>query len=267
MGRLIKNFTKYRYLLGELVKKDIKLKYRRSYLGILWTMIEPLLTMIVLAVVFGTLLGRKGADPRVPFAVYILTGRLLYTFFSSATKSAMKSIRANGGMIKKVYVPKYMYPLSGIISNFIIFLISLLVLVAVIIFFTITGDYRVPISLSVLGAIVPLILLFIMSTGVGLILSTLAVFFRDLEYLWGVLVMLIMYCSAIFYYASTLGGDRLRLIKLNPLFGIIENFRRCIFNQGVDMVLLGYTAGVSVLALVVGIVLFYKQQDKFILNI
>ena len=85
--------------------------------------------------------------------------------------------------------------------------------------------------------------------------------------MWGVLLMLIMYCSAIFYYASTLGGDRLRLIKLNPLFGIIENFRRCIFNQGVDMVLLGYTAGVSVLALVVGIVLFYKQQDKFILNI
>ena len=267
MGRLIKNFTKYRYLLGELVKKDIKLKYRRSYLGILWTMIEPLLTMIVLAVVFGTLLGRKGADPRVPFAVYILTGRLLYSFFSSATKSAMKSIRANSGMIKKVYVPKYMYPLSGIISNFVIFLISLIVLVAVIIFFSITGEYQVPPSISIVGAIIPLIILFILSTGVGLILSTMAVFFRDLEYLWSVLLMLIMYCSAIFYYASTLGGDRLRLIKINPLFGIIENFRRFLFGQGVDMVLLGYTAGISLIALLLGIVMFYKQQDKFILNI
>ncbi len=267
MGRLIKNFTKYRYLLGELVRKNIKLKYRRSYLGILWTMIEPLLTMIVLSVVFGVLLGRKGADPRVPFAVYVLTGRLLYSFFSSATNSAMKSIRSNSGMIKKVYVPKYMYPLSGIISNFVIFLISLIVLVAVILFYTMTGAYTVPISISILGAIIPLIILFFFSTGVGMMLSTMAVFFRDLEYLWSVLLMLIMYCSAIFYYASNMKGTALQLIKFNPLFGVIENFRRCIFNQGMDWYLLGYTSAISVVVMVIGIFMFYKQQDKFILNI
>ena len=122
MSSILKNFNKYRYLLGELAKKNIKLRYRRSYLGILWTLIEPLLTMIVLSIVFGTLLGRHNTDKAfvgVPFPVYVLTGRLLYSFFSSATNSAMKSIRANGAMIKKVYVPKYMYPISGIISNFI----------------------------------------------------------------------------------------------------------------------------------------------------
>ena len=267
MGRLIKNFTKYRYLLVELVKKNIKLKYRRSYLGILWTMIEPLLTMIVLSVVFGTLLGRKGADPRVPFAVYVLTGRLLYSFFSSATNSAMKSIRSNSGMIKKVYVPKYMYPLSGIISNFVIFLISLIVLILVIVFFLITGKYRAPITPYMFTAIIPLINLFFFSTGVGMVLSTLAVFFRDLEYLWSVLLMLIMYCSAIFYYAESMSGTSLRLIKFNPLFGIINNFRRCIFGQGMDINLLLYSSAFAVVTMALGIFLFYRKQDDFILNI
>ena len=267
MKRLIKNFSKYRYLLGELVRKNIKLKYRRSYLGILWTMIEPLLTMIVLSVVFGSLLGRTGADPRVPFPVYVLTGRLLYSFFSSATNTAMRSIRQNSGMIKKVYVPKYMYPLSGILSNYVIFLISLIVLVLVVIFFMLTGAYTAPITLTMLGALIPLINLIVLATGVGLVLSALCVFFRDIEYLWSVMLMLIMYCSAIFYYAERMKGTSLMLIKINPMFGIIDNFRRCIFGRGFDVKLLIYTSSFSVVVLIVGILLFYKKQDDFILSI
>ncbi|MBR0118690.1 MAG: ABC transporter permease, partial [Eubacterium sp.] len=110
MKQKLKNLNKYKFLLSELIKKTIKLKYRRSYLGILWTMIEPLLTMIVLTVVFGQLLGRDSTDPAfegVPFPIYVLTGRLLYSFFSSSTNTAMKSIRNNSSMIKKVYVPRY----------------------------------------------------------------------------------------------------------------------------------------------------------------
>src|SRR5690554_2356423 len=102
MSRLFDNFNKYRFLLVELIKKDIKLKYRRSYLGILWTLLEPLLTTAVLTFVFGGLLGKGGRT----FPVYILSGRLLYSFFAGSTKAAMKSIRKNSGMIKKVYVPK-----------------------------------------------------------------------------------------------------------------------------------------------------------------
>lgn len=270
MSQVVKNFQKYRYLLGELAKKNIKLKYRRSYLGILWTMIEPLLTMIVLSVVFGELLGRNRQDPAfvgVPFPVYVLTGRLLYSFFSSATNSAMKSIRSNSGMIKKVYVPKYMYPLSGIISNFVIFLISLVVLVAVMAFFLFTGSYKAHINGYMLLSLIPLLNLFMLAIGVGLILATLCVFFRDVEYLWSVCLMLIMYCSAIFYFASSLSTDKQFLIKLNPLFGIINNFRRTLFGHPLDMTLLGYSMGVSVIALLVGGFMFYKKQDTFILNI
>ena len=127
MKEYVNTFIRYRFLLGELVKKGIKLKYRRSYLGIIWSLLEPLLTMIVLTIVFGTLFGNKDRT----FPVYILTGRLLYTFYSSATKAALKSVRANSAMIKKVYVPKYLYPLSSVLFNYVIFLISLIVLVPV----------------------------------------------------------------------------------------------------------------------------------------
>mgnify|MGYP004652319981 FL=1 len=125
--RMIDGFKKYQFLLRELVKKGITLKYRRSYLGLIWTLIEPLLTMIVLTIIFGTLFGNK--DKTYP--VYILTGRLLYSMFSSATNAAMRSIRSNSAMIKKVYVPKYLYPLSTVLYNYVIFLLSLIVLFVV----------------------------------------------------------------------------------------------------------------------------------------
>jgi ABC-2 type transport system permease protein len=270
MKQFIENFRKYVYLLGELVKKNIKLRYRRSYLGMLWTLIEPLLTMIVLSVVFGGLLGRNSHDAAfdgVPFPVYILTGRLLYSFFSSATNSAMKSIRSNSAMIKKVYVPKYIYPLSGILANFVIFLISLVVLLFVMIFFVANGSYEAPLNAYMLASVIPLLNLFVLAVGVGMILATLCVFFRDVEYLWSVMLMLIMYCSAIFYFVDNMGAGTQRMIKLNPLFGIIHNFRRAIFGQTLDQTLLLYTSVFAVVMLGVGMVVFYRKQDSFILHI
>lgn len=174
--RYMKNFFRYKNLLFELVKKNIKLKYRRSYLGILWTLIEPLLTMMVLTLVFGTFFGND--DPQYP--VYILCGRLLYTFFSSASKAGLKSISGNAAMIKKVYVPKYIYVLSSVISNFVTFLISLIVLVGV------GAVLKVEPSFYIVQAIVPLLILFVFTLGLGMILATLNVFFRDIEYIWTV---------------------------------------------------------------------------------
>lgn len=164
--QIIRNFTKYNNLLYELVKKNIKLKYRRSYLGILWTLIEPLLTMIVLTVVFGTFFN-KGTKQ---FPVYVLTGRLLFSFFQSATKAGLKSVSGNSSMIKKVYVPKYIYVVSSVVSNFLIFLISLIVLVGVGIVL------KVEPTMYLVQAWIPLAILFVMSLGVSLILATLSVF-------------------------------------------------------------------------------------------
>lgn len=259
MKQIIKNFNKYKFLLSELVIKEIKLKYRKSYLGILWTLIEPLLTMIVLYLVFEKLKGKTDKT----FPVYILTGRLLYSYFSNATKAAMKSIRVNSQMIKKVYVPKYIYPLASILSQYITFLISLVVLVGVAIV------QKIKPTIYLLEAIVPLFILFIMVLGIGLILATLAIFFRDMEYLWGVILMLIMYCSAIFYDPSmVIEGGHGWILNLNPLYAIIKNFRNAVIDGvPLDTNALLYSIGFSVVTLIIGIWMFYKKQDEFILNI
>lgn len=259
-GRMkqVKNLIKYRFLLAELVKKDIKLKYRRSYLGIVWTMLEPLLTMLVLTIVFSGLYGKSDRS----FPVYILTGRLLYTFFANSTKAATKSIRSNGAMIKKVYVPKYIYPVASILSNYVIFMISLLVLIVVSL---VLGVYP---TVYVLQAVVPLVIVLGMTIGVGLCLSTMAVFFRDMEYLWGVVLTLIMYCSAIFYEPQRVLKNGFGwILTINPLYAVIINFRNAVFGSPMDMGALAYSAGFSVAALGLGVFLFYKNQDKFILNI
>lgn len=258
MKTYIENFKKYRFLLMELVKKGVKLKYRRSYLGILWTLLEPLLTMIVLSIVFGTLFGNT--DPQFP--VYILTGRLMYTFFNNATKGAMKAIRANAGMIKKVYVPKYIYPLSSVLFNYIIFLISLIVLVVV------GFVLKVYPTIYMLQAFVPLFLILVTAFGVGMILSTMAVFFRDLEYLWSVGLMIIMYASAIFYkpeklFASGYGW----ILKCNPLYLIIHNFRQAVFGHPMNLKFLAASALFAVVSVIAGLYFFYKKQDEFILHI
>jgi ABC-2 type transport system permease protein len=255
LDRAIKNFKKYRYLLFELTKKNIKLKYRRSYLGILWTLLEPILTTIVLTLVFIGI--RKKNDATFP--VYILTGRLLYSFFSQSTKQAMKSIRSNSGMIKKVYVPKYIYPLSNILSSYIISMISMIVLFGAMIIF------KVYPTVYIFNAIIPLFLILVLSLGMGLILATLAVFFRDMEYLWDVALMMIMYTSAIFYDASSVGAQW--IFYFNPIYHIIINFRNCIYGHSLDPQALLISAAYSFASLLIGILLFYKKQDKFILNI
>lgn len=255
----IKNFMKYKYLLGELTKKTIKLKYRRSYLGVLWTLLEPLLTMIVMSVVFGTLFGKDDKQ----FPIYVLTGRLLYSFFSTGTKAAMRSIRSNSGMIRKVYVPKYIYPMASVLSNYVIFAISLIVLAGVSIVL------RVPMTIYMLQAFIPLFLIIFMAFGVGLILATLNVFFRDVEYLWSVALMLLSYTSAIFYPVDRLMRTGYAwILKYNPLYALIYNFR-CAFYyiKPMDMGYLIYATIFSFGTVFVGLFLFYRNQDKFILHI
>ncbi|MBO4864336.1 MAG: ABC transporter permease [Eubacterium sp.] len=252
--RIIQN----RFILSELIKKGIRLKYRRSYLGILWSLLEPLLTMVVLTIVFGTLMGEHDKA----FPVYILTGRLLYGFFAQSTTAALKSIRANSSIIKKVYVPKMLYPLSAILFNFIIFLISLIVLAVVAIVLGVMP------TLYVFQAVPVLIVLLILSLGIGIILSTVGVFFRDMEYLWTIALMLIMYTSAIFYRADRLLGSRWSFIlKMNPLFSVIECFRSAVFGEWLNVHYLLYAAAFGIICIIIGVIAFKKNEDKFILEI
>ena len=269
------NFLKYRYLLRELVVKNIKLQYRNSVLGMFWTFLQPLLTMVVLAIVFSNLFGRDSSKV-VNYSVYLLSGRLLFEFFTQSTKRAMRAIRSNASIIKKVYVPKYIYPLSVVLSTFVTFLISLSVLAVVILFFNILKKDPVPITYNVFYAIIPIVIMFVFSLGVGMFLGTLNVFFKDIENFYDVFTLLLFYLTPIVYTMDRLGFPKGSwqelLLKANPLYGIIEMFRAAVlhgdkFAAFFSTNQLYYTSAVAVVALVIGFAVFYKNQDKFILHI
>ncbi len=275
VGAYTDKFMKYRHLLRELVIKKIKLQYRNSVLGVFWTFLQPLLTMIVLTIVFSNLFGRDSKEV-VNYPVYLLTGRLLYEFFTQSTKKAMKSIRGSASIIKKVYVPKYIYPLSVVLSTFVTFLISLSVLVLVILFFNLTGRDPIPMTGYVAFAVVPIIILFIMCLGIGMFLATLDVFFKDIENLYDVFTMLLFYVTPIVYTIDKLGFSegswQAMILRLNPLCGIIDMFRAAVLHSAdfaayFDPFSLIYCGGFAVAILLVGTLLFYKLQDKFILHI
>ncbi|GIO35161.1 ABC transporter [Paenibacillus antibioticophila] len=255
MREYISNFLKYRELFFELIKKDIKLKYRNSILGIFWSFLNPLLMMVVLTLIFSNLFDRHIEN----FPVYVLSGRLLYQFFSESTTFAMDSIGANGQLIRKVYVPKYLFPISRICSSFITTLISMLPLILVMI---VTG---MSFHATSLLAVYPLICLLLASVGIGLLLSTLHVFFKDMKHLYSVLLTIIMYTTPIFYPASIIPEKYRMLIELNPLFHIVTMFRSLLMDGMLPS--LGLAIGTLSYALVLfllGLLVFYKYQDKFI---
>lgn len=264
-------FKKYKNLLAELTRKNVRLKYRNSWLGVFWSFLQPLLNMIVLSVVFGALLGRS-AKGIVCYPIYLFTGRLLFDFFSSATKQSMTSFRKNAAIIKKVYVPKYMYPLSSILSTFVTFSISLLCYICVWLFFKLTGisgGSQLEITWHVLLFFVPMILILIFSTGVGLILSVLSVYFKDIEYIWDVLIRLLLYMVPILYPMSKITTNWIiMLIKINPLYSMIELFRQCVlYGTTMNWKLLVYAFVISVITLIFGIIIFNWKSDDLIYHL
>jgi len=267
----VEMFKKYKNLLKELTIKNIRLKYRNSWLGILWSFIQPLLNMIVLSVVFGGLFGKK-SDYIVCYPVFLFTGRLLFSFFTSSTKQAMTSFRRNAAIIKKVYVPKYMYPLSSIFSNFVTFAISLLCLICVWIFFKLTGisgGAELSINGYALLCFVPMFLLLVFSTGVGLVLSVFSVYFRDIEYIWDVLTQLLFYMVPILYHLKQINTPWIVVvIKINPLYSMIELFRQCVlYGQIMSWQLLLYATVISFATLGIGILFFNRKSDDIIFHL
>lgn len=264
-------FKKYRNLLNELTLKNIRLKYRHSWLGIFWSFLQPLLNMIVLSVVFGGIFG-KSSKHVICYPVFLFTGRLLFSFFTTSTKQAMTSFRRNQAIIKKVYVPKYMYPLSSILSNFVTFAISLLCLICVWIFFRVTGvsgGGDLYITWYALLCFVPMLILLIFSTGVGLILSVVCVYFRDVEYIWDVLTQLLFYMVPILYPLQQITTPWIvTVIKINPLYSMIELFRQCVlYGQIMSWKLLVYATVVSIITLGIGIWFFNKKSDDIIFHL
>lgn len=267
----VEMFNKYKNLLRELTRKNISLKYRNSWLGIFWSFLQPLLNMIVLSVVFGGIFGRH-SKYIVCYPVFLFTGRLLFDFFSSATKQSMTSFRRNSAIIKKVYVPKYMYPLSSILSTFVTFAISILCYVCVWIFFKLTGmsgGANLELSWTALLCFIPMILILIFSTGVGLILSILSVYFRDIEYIWDVATRLLFYMIPILYPLKSITTPWIvTIIKINPLYSMVELFRQCVlYGTMMSWKLLLYAFVTAIVTLVLGILIFNWKSDDLIFHL
>jgi lipopolysaccharide transport system permease protein len=252
------NFNKYRYLLNQLVKRDIKLKYRRSVLGIFWSFLEPLLSMVVLTIVFSTLFIRN--IPNYP--VYYLIGMLTYQFFAGGSKAALVSMISNASILKTVYIPKYLYALSAVLSNFVTYLLSLVIL------FMVMLVTHVDFTMYIIFASLPILALLILTIGVGLIVSTVNVFFRDLQHLYGVFLMLLMWLTPIFYPPEIVPASFRFIQTYNPLFAIIQCCRSSfLYGALYNMNELFFAMGSAIVALIIGIIVFYKFQDKFILYI
>ena len=191
MKRAINSLKKYRFLLNQLISRDFKVKYKRSVLGILWSLLYPVLTMCVMAIVFSNVF--KFSTPGVSYLVYLQTGLVMFNYFSEATNLSMSSVVANFSLINKVYMPKWIFPLSKCLFAGINFLLTLIPLYAVII---LTGT-----EITWLHVFLPyaVVCLFMFTLGVGLILSTIAVFLRDIYYIYGVVIMFMMYLTPIMY--------------------------------------------------------------------
>ncbi len=258
MSVYIQNFLKFRPLLKELVTRDIKTKYRRSILGVLWTLLNPLLMMLVLSVVFSHIFKFQVEN----YPLYILSGQVVFNFFSESTSSAMSSIIQNAPLIKKVYIPKYLFTLSRVASSIVNVMASFCALIVVMIF----SD--VELNFTVLLLIVPMAILIVLSTGVGLLLATIAVKFRDIIHLYGVLITALTYLTPVIYPISILSPKIRFFVELNPLTGILNMFRNLmLYNTLPTLGQLLISSVIAVGTFLFGLFVFYKSQDKFILNI
>lgn len=251
------NLKKYSFLLGQLVSRDFKVKYKRSVLGIVWSLLYPLLNMAVMALVFSKMF--KFSTPGVNYLVYVLSGLVMFNYFSEASNLAMSSVVANFSLINKIYLPKYIFPLSKCLFVGINFLLTLIPLYLVI-FLTGTG-------INIYHLILPFafICLFIFTFGFGLILSTISVFLRDMFYIYGILITLWTYLTPIMYDISMISEKLQAFFKLNPLYHYISFIRQIILYNQMPSVLSFAICGLSsLIVLFIGLVVFKKNQDKFI---
>lgn len=246
---------KYRFLLEELVKRDFNKKYKRTFLGVGWSLLSPLLTLLVLKLVFTGFFGRNTPH----YTIYLFCGNLIFSYYSDATKAGMRALMDNAKIFTKVTVPKYLFLLSKNVQTLISFLLTLVV------FFVFVAFDRLPFTWKFLCLLYPIVCLILFNIGVGLILSALFVFFRDIEYLYDVFVRLLMYMCAIFYTIDSYSETIRRLFLLNPVYLFIRYFRKIVIEATVPTVwfhLLMLADVVIVLG--IGYLIYKKYNNRFL---
>ena len=252
---MFQNLKRHQFLLEELIKRDFKKKYKRSVLGMAWSILSPLLTLLVMRLVFTQFFGR-GIEH---YTTYLFCGNLIFSYFSESTREGMTSLMGNSSIFTKINVPKYLFLLSKNVQTLINFGLTLSV------FFIFCIIDKITFSWHFLLLIYPILLLVIFNIGVGLILSAMFVFFKDIQYLWAVFTQLLMYMSAIFYFVDSYPVVIQRIFLINPIYVFINYFRTVVIDNTlpsleIHALLLIY----SFLAVLIGGMIYKRKNHKFL---
>lgn len=253
---LAQELRRYSYLMSRLIARDFNTKYRQSVLGVLWSVLNPLLTTLVMYIVFSTMFRNRMEH----YIVYLVCGVILWNFFAESTNVGLLSITLNAPLINKVYVPRYIFPVCKIVTAFVSLMISMIPLVLVCLF----SGIRATKALLLLP--LPLGMLFLFACGMCLILSTGNVFFQDTKFLWSVIIMMWTYLTPLFYTENIVPARYIRLYHLNPMYQFIYFFRTLIID-GVSPqpIVYLYSILACVVPLLLGIWVFHKNESKFVL--
>ena len=255
MRTLLLKFKKNQFLFEELVKRDFKQKYKRTVLGMVWSILNPLLTLLVMRLVFTQFFGRN----KEFYTTYLFAGNLLFNYYREATSGGMNSLIANASIFTKVNVPKYLFLLSKNVSAIINFALTLVV------FFIFAAVDGITFHWKFLTLIYPILMLTLFNIGIGMILSALFVFFRDIQYIYDLFTLLLMYMSAVFYYVDTYPPNMQKLFLLNPVYCTIRYFRLVVIDNVfpspvLHVLMLMY----GLAALGIGALIYKTQNQKFL---
>lgn len=250
----LRDIYRYRYLIVQLVRRDVLTRYKRSVLGVAWTMLNPLGTMLVLTIAFSNVFGGTRS-----YAAYVLSGLLAWTFFAQTTNAAISNLVWGGSLLKRIYIPRTIFSVSAIGTGFVNLILSIIPLLIVLI------ATKVPITPALIFLPVPMFFLALFALGVGLLVSTIAINFADVAEMYQIILPAWMYLSPVIYTVDKLPVRFQGLVtNLNPMYHLITLFRTPIY----DGVLPGGTeilisAGISVFMLVLGWLFFTKSADEF----
>lgn len=251
----ISEVMRYKELVWNLVIRDIKVRYKRSVLGFFWVMLHPLLMMIVLSMVFSELFHIATKN----YAVYVLSGFILWNFFSQSTSCALTSFTGNRSLIGKIYLPKSVFPLSVILSGLVHFLFSLVPLFAI---FFISG---IPLNPEIIMLPMLILVVMIFSFGIALIIATLTVFFHDTRYIYDVLLIAMMYATPIFYPESIVPEKYAFILYLNPLSYFMDIFRMLLYAGRQHLyTTMGYGFAFAAGALILGWTIYRRYEGRII---
>ncbi len=251
----IRNIRQYKFLFSELVKRDFSQKYKRTSLGMAWSVLSPLLTLLVMKVVFTKFFSRDMEH----YTTYLFSGNLVMAFYKEATRNGMDSLMKNAKIIEKINLPKYLFLLSKNISALVNFLLTLVV------YFLFCILDRITFTPKMVLLIFPVVCLTVMNIGIGMILSAMYVFFRDIRYLYDVFLTLLTYLSAIFYPVSNFSPRVQTLFLLNPVYVMIKYFRTIVIDMMVPSIQYhGLCLFYALFYLALGAWVYKKYNHEFI---